>query len=226
GIAAAKARGWQVLVTAHHLAGPQLPSADAIVDPNRPGDAFPSKALAGVGVMFYLLLALRARLFADEPDRRPDLSVLLDLVAVGTVADLVPLDANNRALVAAGLRRLRAGRGCAGLRALIEVAGRDEATLTATDIGYALAPRINAAGRLDDMGVGIECLLSDDQAMRARSPPPCTRSTPSARACSRRWCPKPSGRCRCWRSMARCRQCHACSIRAGMRAWSGWSLRD
>jgi len=162
GIAAAKARGWRVLVTDHHLAGPSLPPADAIVDPNRPGDAFPSKALAGVGVMFYLLLALRARLFAEDPDRRPDLSVLLDLVAVGTVADLVPLDANNRALVAAGLRRLRAGRGCAGLRALIEVAGRNEATLTATDIGYALAPRINAAGRLDDMGVGIDCLLSDD----------------------------------------------------------------
>ena len=162
GIAAAKARGWQVLVTDHHLAGPQLPLADAIVDPNRPGDMFPSKALAGVGVMFYLLLALRARLFGDDPARRPDLSVLLDLVAVGTVADLVPLDANNRALVAAGLRRLRAGRGCAGLRALIEVAGRDEATLTATDIGYALAPRINAAGRLDDMGVGIECLLCED----------------------------------------------------------------
>src|SRR5690606_7950996 len=139
GIAAAKARGWQVLVTDHHLAGPQLPPADAIVDPNRPGDMFPSKALAGVGVMFYLLLALRARLFADDPARRPDLSVLLDLVAVGTVADLVPLDANNRALVAAGLRRLRAGRGCTGLRALIEVAGRDEAALTATDIGYALA---------------------------------------------------------------------------------------
>ena len=159
GIAAARARGWQVLVTDHHLAGPTLPAANAIVNPNQPGDGFASKALAGVGVMFYLLVALRARLSADA-----DLASLLDLVAVGTVADLVPLDANNRALVAAGLRRLRAGKGCAGLRALIEVAGRHEATLTTGDVGYALAPRINAAGRLDDMGVGIECLLSDDPA--------------------------------------------------------------
>ncbi|MDQ2701993.1 MAG: single-stranded-DNA-specific exonuclease RecJ [Pseudomonadota bacterium] len=168
GIAAARVRGWQVLVTDHHLAGPTLPPADAIVNPNQPGDGFASKALAGVGVMFYLLLALRARLFGEGDAKRPDLSSLLDLVAVGTVADLVPLDANNRALVAAGLRRLRAGSGCAGLRALVEVAGRDERSLTASDIGYALAPRINAAGRLDDMGVGIECLLSDDP-MQART---------------------------------------------------------
>jgi single-stranded-DNA-specific exonuclease len=164
GIAAAKARGWRVLVTDHHLPGERLPAADAIVDPNQPGDGFPSKMLAGVGVMFYVLLGLRRRLrdagaLAGEP---PDLTTLLDLVAVGTVADLVPLDANNRALVAAGLRRLRAGRGCAGLRALIEVARRSEAVLTAADIGFALAPRINAAGRLEDMALGIECLLSDD----------------------------------------------------------------
>jgi single-stranded-DNA-specific exonuclease len=171
GIAAAKARGWQVLVTDHHLAGATLPPADAIVNPNQPGDGFASKSLAGVGVMFYLLLALRARINQTAPihgrtshQQRPDLSSLLDLVAVGTVADLVPLDANNRALVAAGLRRLRAGQGCAGLRALVEVAGRDERTLTTSDIGFALAPRINAAGRLDDMGVGIECLLTDDPA--------------------------------------------------------------
>jgi single-stranded-DNA-specific exonuclease len=166
GVAAARARGWQVLVTDHHLPGETLPDANAIVDPNLRGDGFPSKALAGVGVMFYVLLALRRRLrdagaFAD---REPDLSVLLDLVAVGTVADLVWLDGNNRALVAAGLRRLRAGQGCAGLQALIEAAGRDVRTLTAADIGYALAPRINAAGRLEDMAVGIECLISDDPA--------------------------------------------------------------
>lgn len=164
GIRAAKARGWQVLVTDHHLPGPELPPADAIVDPNLPRDSFPSKALAGVGVMFYLLLALRrhrreAGAFAGA---MPDLTTLLDLVAVGTVADLVPLDANNRALVAAGLRRLRAGQGCAGLRALIEVAGRDTVRLTAADIGFAIAPRLNAAGRLEHMGQGIECLLSDD----------------------------------------------------------------
>ena len=164
GITAAKARGWQVLVTDHHLPGDTLPPADAIVDPNQRGDAFPSKALAGVGVMFYVLLALRRHLreagvFTGDG---PDLSVLLDLVAVGTVADLVPLDSNNRALVSAGLRRLRAGRGCAGLNALIEVAQRDPERLSAADIGYAIAPRLNAAGRLEDMTVGVECLLTDD----------------------------------------------------------------
>ncbi|MDH5833738.1 single-stranded-DNA-specific exonuclease RecJ [Luteimonas kalidii] len=167
GVAAAKARGWRVLVTDHHLPGPALPPADAIVNPNLAGDAFPSKCLAGVGVIFYVLLALRARLrregaFADAS--APDLSSLLDLVAVGTVADLVPLDANNRALVAAGLRRLRAGRGCAGLQALVDVAGRDAACLTAADVAFAVAPRLNAAGRLEDMSLGIECLLSDDPA--------------------------------------------------------------
>ena len=166
GIAAAKARGWQVLVTDHHLPGEQLPPADAIVNPNLRGDAFPSKMLAGVGVMFYVLLALRKKLREEGKlaERVPDLSILLDLVAVGTVADLVPLDVNNRALVGAGLRRLRAGQGCAGLRALIEVSGREAARLTAADIGFAIGPRLNAAGRLEDMAIGIECLLSDDPA--------------------------------------------------------------
>ena len=164
GITAAKERGWQVLVTDHHLPGETLPPADAIVNPNLPGDRFPSKVMAGVGVMFYVLLALRRHLreagIVDGPG--PDLSVLLDLVAVGTVADLVPLDMNNRALVAAGLRRLRAGKGCTGLRALADVAQRDPARLTAADIGYAIGPRINAAGRLEDMALGIECLLTDN----------------------------------------------------------------
>lgn len=164
GVAAAKARGWQVLVTDHHLPGPRLPEADAIVNPNLEGDAFPSKALAGVGVVFYLLLATRRRmreagLFTDG---EPDLSALLDLVAVGTVADLVPLDYNNRLLVSAGLKRLRQGQCQPGLRALAEVSQRRLDRLTASDIGFALAPRINAAGRLEDMGLGIECLLSDD----------------------------------------------------------------
>jgi single-stranded-DNA-specific exonuclease len=164
GVAAARARGWQVIVTDHHLPGETLPDAHAIVDPNLRGDGFPSKSVAGVGVMFYVLLALRRRLrdAGAFVAAEPDLTTLLDLVAVGTVADLVQLDANNRALVAAGLRRLRAGQGCAGLRALIECAGRDARTLTASDIGYALAPRINAAGRLEDMALGIECLISDD----------------------------------------------------------------
>ncbi|MDB6164702.1 MAG: ssDNA exonuclease RecJ [Xanthomonadaceae bacterium] len=165
GIAAAKALGWQVVVTDHHLPGPTLPLADAIVNPNLVGDTFPSKMLAGVGVMFYVLLALRRRLRdagAFATGSEPDLSSLLDLVAVGTVADLVPLDVNNRALVAAGIRRLRAGQGCPGLCALAEVSGRDVRMLTASDIGFAIAPRINAAGRLDDMALGIACLLSDD----------------------------------------------------------------
>ena len=164
GIAAAKARGWQVLVTDHHLPGDTLPVADVIVNPNQRGDPFPSKALAGVGVMFYVLLALRRRLRGQGAlaASEPDLTVLLDLVAVGTVADLVPLDANNRALVSAGLRRLRAGQGCAGLRALIDVAQRDPRCLSASDIGFAIAPRLNAAGRLEDMTLGIECLLTDD----------------------------------------------------------------
>ncbi|CTP82567.1 single-stranded-DNA-specific exonuclease RecJ [Xanthomonas translucens pv. arrhenatheri] len=164
GVAAAKALGWQVLVTDHHLPGSVLPPADAIVDPNLAGDAFPSKMLAGVGVIFYVLLALRRHLrergaFATQA---PDLSVLLDLVAVGTVADLVPLDTNNRALVSAGLRRLQRGDGCVGLRALIEASGRDPARLSASDIGFALAPRLNAAGRLEDMALGIELLLCED----------------------------------------------------------------
>lgn len=188
GVAAARAHGWQVLVTDHHLPGETLPPADAIVNPNQRGDGFASKMLAGVGVIFYVLLALRARLYPGDhrpiesgaaSDReeqtavvhgrtpqqeRPDLASLLDLVAVGTVADLVPLDANNRALVSAGLRRLRAGQGCAGLQALIEVSRRQAASLNASDIGFAVAPRINAAGRLEDMALGIECLLCDDPA--------------------------------------------------------------
>ena len=164
GIAAAKSRGWQVLVTDHHLPGDALPPADAIVNPNLRDDPFPSKVLAGVGVMFYVLLALR-RLLRERgtfDGAGPDLSTLLDLVAVGTVADLVPLDANNRALVGAGLRRLRAGQACAGLQALMRVAGREPARLTAADIGFAIAPRLNAAGRLEDMALGIACLLTDD----------------------------------------------------------------
>ncbi|MFC4727608.1 single-stranded-DNA-specific exonuclease RecJ [Coralloluteibacterium thermophilus] len=164
GVAAARARGWQVVVSDHHLPGPALPEADAIVNPNAPGCGFPSKCVAGVGVVFYLLLALRRVLhgrgrFAGPP---PDLAELLDLVAVGTVADLVRLDYNNRVLVAAGLRRLREGRCRPGLRALAEVAGRPLALLSATDIAFALAPRLNAAGRLEDMSVGVECLLATD----------------------------------------------------------------
>jgi len=167
GVAAARARGMRVIVTDHHLPGDHLPEADAIVNPNVQGDGFPSKALAGVGVMFYVLLALRAHLrelgwFADRPE--PDLSVLLDLVALGTVADLVPLDFNNRVLVEGGMKRLRSGRGCAGIVALIEASQRSVATLCASDFAYAIGPRLNAAGRLEDMRQGVECLLTDNPA--------------------------------------------------------------
>ncbi|HET9483994.1 MAG TPA: single-stranded-DNA-specific exonuclease RecJ, partial [Xanthomonadales bacterium] len=167
GVARARAAGYGVVVTDHHLAGAVLPDADAIVDPNLEGDAFPSKALAGVGVMFYLLLAVRARLRgsgAYASSREPDLASLLDLVALGTVADLVPLDFNNRVLVESGLRRMRAGAACAGIRALFAVARRDTAQAQASDLGFAIGPRVNAAGRLEDMRIGIECLLADDDA--------------------------------------------------------------
>lgn len=165
GVAAANARGCRVIVTDHHLPPPELPAAAAIVDPNCAGDAFGSKALCGVGVMFYLLLALRARMRKDGAFRNgaePDLSRLLDLVALGTVADLVPLDANNRALVEGGLRRIRAGHACAGIAALFAVSKRDARTATAADLGFSIGPRLNAAGRLEDMTIGVECLLAED----------------------------------------------------------------
>lgn len=170
GVAAAKAAGLTVLVTDHHLPGPELPAADAIVNPNQPGCDFPSKALAGVGVMFYVLLALRAKLreigwFASSGVAEPNLGELLDLVALGSVADVVPLDANNRILVHQGLARIRAGRARPGLRAVLEVAGRQHGRITSTDLGFILGPRLNAAGRLDDMSLGIECLLCEDEAL-------------------------------------------------------------
>ncbi|MFZ3202628.1 MAG: single-stranded-DNA-specific exonuclease RecJ [Pseudomonas sp.] len=169
GVAAAKAAGLMVLVTDHHLPGAELPAADAIVNPNQQGCEFPSKALAGVGVIFYVLLALRARLRElnwFNPQRpEPNLAELLDLVALGSVADVVPLDANNRILVHQGLARIRAGRARPGLRAILEVAGRQPERITSTDLGFILGPRLNAAGRLDDMSLGIECLLCEDQAL-------------------------------------------------------------
>jgi single-stranded-DNA-specific exonuclease len=170
GVAAAKARGIRVIVTDHHLPGEQLPACDAMVNPNLVGDAFPSKMLAGVGVMFYLLLALRARLHEQGAfvGAKPDLSGLLDLVALGTVADLVPLDFNNRVLVEAGLQRIRSGRACAGITALVESGKRSVATLCSSDLGFAVGPRLNAAGRLENMSLGVECLLTDDVAQARR----------------------------------------------------------
>ena len=165
GVARAKELGIPVLVTDHHLAGDRLPEAAAIVDPNQPGCPFASKHLAGVGVMFYLLLALRAELRrrgAFGAGAEPALQSLLDLVALGTVADLVRLDRNNRLLVSAGLRRIRAGQAHAGVIALFETAGRDPRRANCSDLGFALGPRINAAGRLDDIALGVECLLADD----------------------------------------------------------------
>ena len=172
GVAAAQAMGISVLVTDHHLPGEQLPSADVIVNPNQPDCAFPSKALAGVGVMFYVLSALRAELrrrgwFDGEGPPEPNLGDALDLVALGTVADVVPLDRNNRILVAAGLARIRSGRARPGIEALFEVAGKDHRQATASDLGFIVGPRLNAAGRLDDMSIGIECLLAESS-MEAR----------------------------------------------------------
>ncbi len=167
GIARLKSQGITVVVTDHHLPGESLPPADAIVNPNQAGDSFASKALAGVGVMFYLLLAVRHGLnqaghFA--PGKAPNMARHLDLLALGTVADLVPLDYNNRILVEQGLRRMRAGQARPGIQALIEVAGRKAAELHAGDLGFALGPRINAAGRLEHMDRGIACLLATSAA--------------------------------------------------------------
>jgi single-stranded-DNA-specific exonuclease len=168
GVAAAQAKGIKVLVTDHHLPGATLPQAEAIVNPNQPADTFPSKNLAGVGVIFYTMLALRAHLrqtgwFTAQGLTEPNLAALLDLVALGTVADVVPLDHNNRIMVAQGLARIRAGQACPGIQALCEVARRSPRRLMANDLGFAIGPRLNAAGRMDDMSIGIACLLSDDE---------------------------------------------------------------
>ncbi len=165
GVAAARARGMAVLITDHHLPGAELPAANVIVNPNLSGSRFGSRALAGVGVAFYLMVAVRRALeqrgllAADAP---PAVE-FLDLVALGTVADLVPLDINNRVLVAQGIRRIRSGRAVPGIRALLQIGNRNAATLTAADLGFTIGPRLNAAGRLDDMSIGIRCLLSDSE---------------------------------------------------------------
>ena len=170
GVALANELGIATLITDHHLAGTRLPEASVIVNPNQPGCAFPSKALAGVGVMFYVMLALRAELrergwFAGEQARRePNLAALLDLVALGTVADVVKLDYNNRILVSQGLKRMREGKTVPGIAALMQLAGRNINEIRSSDLGFIVGPRLNAAGRLTDMSVGIECLLADEPA--------------------------------------------------------------
>lgn len=174
GVAAANAAGIDVLITDHHLPGERLPDAVAIVNPNQPGCRFPSKAMAGVGVVYYLMIALRKHLqasgwFEQQCVPVPNLASVLDIVALGTVADVVPLDdRNNRILVAQGLGRMRSGQMCPGIKALLEVAGREPASLVAQDLGFALGPRLNAAGRLEDMSIGISCLLAqtDEEALR------------------------------------------------------------
>ena len=173
GVDAAHAHGMKVLITDHHLQGRELPKADAIVNPNQHACDFPSKSLAGVGVVFYVLAALRSALrdrnwFQENALPEPNLASYLDIVALGTVADVVALDRNNRILVSEGLKRIRAGRACAGINALLTIGKRNPANLVASDLGFAVGPRLNAAGRLDDMSLGIECLLCDDpqQAMQ------------------------------------------------------------
>lgn len=159
GVARANALGIDVVVTDHHLQGNELPAAFAIVNPNRKGDLFESKSLAGVGVIFYVMLALRSHM-----KLKTNMAQLLDLVALGTVADVVPLDKNNRILVHQGLQRIRAGVARPGIKALLSIANRDPARLVASDLGFAIGPRLNAAGRLDDMSLGIQCLLAEDEA--------------------------------------------------------------
>src|ERR1041384_4314970 len=161
GVAAARARGIKVLITDHHLPGSALPDADVIVNPNVPGSRFGSRSLAGVGVAFYVMAAVRRELDRRGQVVMPPVTDFLDLVALGTVADLVPLDVNNRVLVAQGIRRIRAGRAVAGIRALLSIGQRGTAQLTAADLGFSIGPRLNAAGRLDDMSIGIRCLLAD-----------------------------------------------------------------
>ena len=165
GVEAAKQHDIKVVITDHHLPGQQLPAADAIVNPNQPGCPFPSKSIAGVGVAFYAMLAvrgaLRARGWFDQGRQEPNMAELLDLVALGTVADVVPLDENNRILVQQGIRRIRAGKSCAGIKALFQAAGKDIGACSSTDLGFFIGPRLNAAGRLEDMSAGIECLITD-----------------------------------------------------------------
>ena len=166
GVAQAKRLGMQVLITDHHLPGDTLPDADCIVNPNQVGCGFASKSIAGVGVMFYVLMALRAELRARghfNGGAEPNLAALLDIVALGTVADVVKLDNNNRRFVDQGIRRIRAGQTCAGIKALYRVAGREPRKASTYDLGFVLGPRLNAAGRLEDMSLGIECLISDDE---------------------------------------------------------------
>ncbi|VAW65801.1 Single-stranded-DNA-specific exonuclease RecJ [hydrothermal vent metagenome] len=166
GVQAARDAGISVLVTDHHLAGAELPNAHAIVNPNQPGCDFPSKNLAGVGVIFYVMLALRAALrdagYFTQQISEPNMGQLLDLVALGTVADVVPLDENNRILVSQGLKRMQAGKACVGIQAILKIASRDMAKIVSSDLGFAIGPRLNAAGRLEDMSIGIECLITDD----------------------------------------------------------------
>ena len=227
GVAEAKRLGIATLVTDHHLPGAELPDAQVIVNPNQPGCGFASKHLAGVGVMFYVITALRAQLrrrgaFAVAAE--PNLANLLDLVALGTVADVVKLDRNNRVLVAQGLARMRRGAMQPGMRALFAAAGRDPSQASTFDLGFALGPRLNAAGRLSDMALGIEALITDDYARALE------HRTRTGRAQSR--APRRSKRtCRTRRrspwsaSRSPSAPVSRCSMRSGTRVWSDCSPR-
>lgn len=173
GVERAKTLGMQVIITDHHLPGEHLPAADAIINPNQPGCEFPTKCLAGVGVLFHLMAALRSYLreqgwFEQQRISEPNLAQWLDIVALGTVADLVPLDQTNRLLVSQGLKRIRSGRGNPGVRALLDVAGKDWQHTRSSDLGFTVGPRINAAGRLEDISLGIQCLLTEDESEARR----------------------------------------------------------
>jgi len=173
GVERAKTLGMQVIITDHHLPGEHLPAADAIINPNQPGCEFPTKCLAGVGVLFHLMAALRSYLreqgwFEQQKISEPNLAQWLDIVALGTVADLVPLDQTNRLLVSQGLKRIRSGRGNPGVRALLDVAGKDWQHTRSSDLGFTVGPRINAAGRLEDISLGIQCLLTEDESEARR----------------------------------------------------------
>ena len=224
GVAAARARGIQVLITDHHLPGAELPAADVIVNPNVPGSRFASRALAGVGVAFYVMAGVAPRARGARQVVIPPVTDFLDLVALGTVADLVPLDVNNRVLVSQGIRRIRAGRAVPGIRALLAIANRNPASLTAADLGFAIGPRLNAAGRLDDMSIGIRCLLSDSESEALALATRLDQLNAERREIEAKMQGEALAAVQqpAETRKVRCAMAFACSMRHGTRAWWDW----